>query len=143
MEWNNNSERKRDKFCKSIFTNTCYFILFLLVIMMFVSFISDVYKKWDQELYKLKQDMEKCEYEWNLNKCWKPVDQVRDYCEKMTACKDQDPNKTIKISNVLSRLVKETLNDMVTGVSWQGCGVIAATVLICACCCGKCSMGRG
>lgn len=67
---------------------------------------------------------------------------LRDWCWEIKDCKTQDPAKKIRFSVILSRIFKENLNDMATGVTWQGIGLVAAVIALLACCFGRCSCGK-
>ena len=61
----------------------------------------------------------------------------------MKACKDIDPEKSIKTFNVMARIVSEIFNDLTNGLTKESLGLIAALIMIIMCCCGKCGISRG
>ena len=119
-----------------------YFLLSLIIILAFITFIQDVRTKYDQEVAKEVAKVEQCKKDYKTNRCDDPVPFVVEQCNKLTQCINSDPENSIKTFNVLARIVSEILNDLTTGMTYESLGLVAVIVMISMCCCGKCGVSR-
>ena len=83
--------------------------------MMFAGFFTDVYLKYKMELQEAKAEIHKCGVEYTSNYCddkvRPPPPALMASCVKWLECSQRNADLEIKLSNVLTRLIAETVND--------------------------------
>lgn len=115
--------------------NVCYFCLTLLILMLFCGFFMDVYLKYQTEIHKKEMEIRECGLNYTLNWCDKnggpPA--LQEDCRFWDECKVQEAKMHVKFSNVLPRLMGETINDFAESMAFKSIAILTGIVCFITC----------